>query len=530
MQESKLKRFLFVFFIAAITTYILYLLPFNSEAEPLTNSREIRKCLISILWLTFYFSLSLKFSITVRSIMVIALLMPSAISAFAGIVYKLPLTASLMTDIIESKSYVSEFSNFFSFDIILSIILIVLFFVGIAFCISAKLSENSFYKSKKSLIIFLILTIVPVFFAHMRDSVYPMKNIYLPIHYYNQYVTNVKPYLELINKQESTIRNYSQEIKPIPNTDIFLHIGESVRADHLSLNGYSRETTPNLKKEEQKGNIVNFGSAISYAVSTRESVVGILTPLRVNESCNNPNQTFYNALNNFNIHTNVFFSSMVEHPGNYDTPVISLQQKCQNKVFCRERSFKVLPSISKAFEDCKDNYGIFSLYYGEGSHTPFTAYDYEKFEIFKPTSNGLSKDDRCINNYDNSIYATDAFISSVIDLLRNRNAIYIFTSDHGEVIGDDGLWVRRGDAINRKSCRYVPMVIWVSDRFKNENSEKYNILKNNCQRLKRVSHDHIYHTVLGLYNIITEYYDSKLDLFSQEASETDYLISSSGNK
>ncbi len=527
MQESKSKRFLYVFFIAAIATYILYLLPLNSEAEPITNSREIRKCFISILWLTSYFVLSLKFNHYIRSIMVIVLLMPSAISAFAGIVYKLPLTASLMTDIIESKTYVSEFSNFFSFDIILSIILILLFFICIAFSISAKLLENSFYKSKKSLIIFLILTVVPVFFIHIRDSVYPIKNIYLPIHYYNQYVTNVKPYLELINKQESILRSYSQDINPIPNTDIVLHIGESVRADHLSLNGYSRETTPNLKKEEQKGNIVNFGSAISYAVSTRESVVGILTPLRVNERGDNPNQTFYNALNHFKIHTNAFFSSMVEHPGNYDTPVIALQQKCQNKVFCRERSFKVLPYISKALDEYKDNNGIFSLYYGEGSHTPFTAYDHDKYEIYKPTSNGLSKDDRCINNYDNSIYATDAFIGSVIDLLRNRNAIYIFTSDHGEVIGDDGLWVRRGDAMTREGCRYVPLVIWVSERFKNENSEKYNILINNCQRLKRVSHDHIYHTVLGLYNIKTEYYNSKLDLFSQEACDTDYTIKTS---
>ncbi len=38
----------------------------------------------------------------------------------------------------------------------------------------------------------------------------------------------------------------------------------------------------------------------------------------------------------------------------------------------------------------------------------------------------------------------------------------------------------------------------------------------NQEKLKPISHDYVYHSILGAYGITNKYYDSKLDFFSSE--------------
>ena len=58
--------------------------------------------------------------------------------------------------------------------------------------------------------------------------------------------------------------------KPI----VVLVLGESARGDHFSVNGYGRKTNPQL---EQVNHIINLGIARSFAVQTRNSLIGMLT-------------------------------------------------------------------------------------------------------------------------------------------------------------------------------------------------------------------------------------------------------------
>lgn len=51
-------------------------------------------------------------------------------------------------------------------------------------------------------------------------------------------------------------------------------MGESVRADHLPLNGYHRNTMPRLSRES---NIVSFPHATSFGIVTRISAIGMFT-------------------------------------------------------------------------------------------------------------------------------------------------------------------------------------------------------------------------------------------------------------
>ena len=95
-----------------------------------------------------------------------------------------------------------------------------------------------------------------------------------------RYYTNPTYYIYSLGKYISKTFNNSKVVVQalgmdahIPATDIdrrlvILVVGEAVRADRLSLNGYARETTPLLEQED----VVSFSQVYSCGTSTSYSV------------------------------------------------------------------------------------------------------------------------------------------------------------------------------------------------------------------------------------------------------------------
>ena len=69
--------------------------------------------------------------------------------------------------------------------------------------------------------------------------------------------------------------NYKAPLTP-PNNIVFV-VDESVRCDHLSLNGYERNTTPFLDHIKSEGILYNWGIASSNATSSLNSNTLMLT-------------------------------------------------------------------------------------------------------------------------------------------------------------------------------------------------------------------------------------------------------------
>ena len=85
-------------------------------------------------------------------------------------------------------------------------------------------------------------------------------------------------------------------------------------------------------------------------------------------------------------------------------------------------------------------------------------------------------------------------------------------------MGENGIWGRTGqNRMDNPSVRKVLFFIWVSDKFKKECPNKYAALIRNSKNLSAVSHENIYHTVLGFYNITNKIYKKELDLFTNDA-------------
>jgi lipid A ethanolaminephosphotransferase len=171
----------------------------------------------------------------------------------------------------------------------------------------------------------------------------------------------------------------------------------------------------------------------------------------------------------------------------------------------------------------RTNHDLVIVLHQLGSHGP--AYYLrvpEPFKVFGPAcaSKQLEKCSReeIVNAYDNTILYTDHVLAKTIALLRrnaNRfDAALLYVSDHGESLGENGGLYLHGlpYALAPIEQTHVPMLAWLSEGFR----ARFKI-DQACLHAKRqaaLSHDNLFHSMLGLLDIQTRVYQPERDLFA----------------
>jgi lipid A ethanolaminephosphotransferase len=155
-----------------------------------------------------------------------------------------------------------------------------------------------------------------------------------------------------------------------------------------------------------------------------------------------------------------------------------------------------------------------------GSHGPAYYRRYpDDLRRFLPTCDtpDLSQCDRAqiINSYDNSLLYTDRFLAHSLDFLERQAAHYdtalIYVSDHGESLGENGLFLHGMPyAIAPAEQTHVPMLMWFSPAYRRDFGLDPACMRQVARR--PASHDHLFHTVLGLLDVATTARDPELDL------------------
>ncbi|OEY69911.1 phosphoethanolamine transferase [Rheinheimera salexigens] len=117
------------------------------------------------------------------------------------------------------------------------------------------------------------------------------------------------------------------------------------------------------------------------------------------------------------------------------------------------------------------------------------------------------------NSYDNTISYTDYILSRVIKVLQQQtaeNLTLLYVSDHGESLGENGLYLHGFPySLAPKEQTQVPLIYW-SNQLANQN---YNDCVNQ-QLAKPLSHDNIFDTLLGITHVATKLYQPELDIFT----------------
>lgn len=296
--------------------------------------------------------------------------------------------------------------------------------------------------------------------------------------------------------------------------DVVFVIGESLRADHLSLNGYPRPTTPHLQNDSC---VVSVAGMFTIPCYTHTSIPHILTAadsLRSERAYDE--QSFITLFKNAGYRTVWIANQDVANTYAYfmheaDTLIYTNAAKSLYD-FGKWLDKDILPEFDRSGLEGDRNLVILHTI---GSHWWYGSHYEEEDAIFQPEAKsrviGELTQEQIVNSYDNTIVATDKFLAELISRMRERNALVIFISDHGEALGEDGKYLHGEDypTLHNPAC-----FIWYSEEYARRYPEKIEALRVNAT--KRWLTDALFHTALDGASIRTAVKIDSLSLFSHE--------------
>lgn len=287
-------------------------------------------------------------------------------------------------------------------------------------------------------------------------------------------------------------------------------IGEALRPSNLSINGYHRSTTPKMESLD----VVSFDSVYSDFVYTNKSVPHLMT----RADRNNPERA-YNERS---------FIDVYKCAG-IPTAVISNQDAEKHYAyFINEADTTIRANISKTpynFDkwldgDILPHYNSLLQHDGSqlivihtiGSHWWYCSHFTDEYAWYTPIikSRIVNQSDsmHIVNSYDNTVVYTDYVLSGIIEPLKEKNAIVLYLSDHGEQLGENGQWLHASES---EIMQHTASLVWMSDKYKRLYPERYDYVLEN--RHNQYLTDYFYHTVIEAGNIGTDVLDTTMSLF-----------------
>ena len=297
---------------------------------------------------------------------------------------------------------------------------------------------------------------------------------------------------------------------------VLLIIGETARADRLSINGYQRDTTPRLK-ETRAVSLTNFrscGTSTAVSVPCMFSSKGMarFDPKKAGEEENLLDVLQRAGVNVLWLDNNSDSKGIALRVPYRDYKSPRINTVCDTE--CRDEGMLV------PLQDYIDSHpagDIVIVLHQMGNHGPAYYKRYPPaFEKFQPACKSkdlsLCSQEEIGNAYDNAILYTDHFLGKAIELLRRNDAKFetalLYMSDHGESLGEGGVYLHGlPRAIAPDSQVHVPAILWFGSGF---DELDWSALMR--KRHQRFTHDHLFHTVLGFLEIRTGFYKPALDI------------------
>lgn len=246
----------------------------------------------------------------------------------------------------------------------------------------------------------------------------------------------------------------SQQLNAPPN-NIVLVIDESIRGDHLAINGYGRDTTPIFGRlAERENGFINFGLAVAGATCSYPSNALLLTGVRpgiddFEMTMNYPTVFQYAKAMGYrtyymDVQANSFWNGLTDS----DVSFIDSWSKAIDFGDDIESDFRAADEIVKIISKGHGNFivlnkrGVHFLY--ENSYPANAA-------VWLPLPGDYAQHPELISNpYDNGIlYNVNTFFEHLlVDPGVLENTTILYTSDHGQTLFENqASWLH---------CNYTP--------------------------------------------------------------------------
>jgi len=297
--------------------------------------------------------------------------------------------------------------------------------------------------------------------------------------------------------------------------------GETARAENFSLGGYQRETNPRLKAE----NVVYFPDTTSCGTATATSIPCMFSRFTRSDYSHAKamaNETLVDVLAHAGIEV-AWFDNNTGSKGVADRIKFVDLASSTDPRFCHGGECLdgiFLDKLDSWLDSVKGDSVL--VLHQLGSHGPAYYLRYPEHQgKFVPDCRtpelGKCTAAEIVNAYDNSILYTDDFLATVIDHLKARSgqiaAGLIYMSDHGESLGEKGLYLHGTPYLFAPTQQtHVPFLTWFDNDFTKSMDLDMACLRNAATA--PMSHDNLFHSVLGMMNVATSVYEQKLDVFA----------------
>jgi lipid A ethanolaminephosphotransferase len=456
----------------------------------------------------------------------ITLFVVSAFTAYFMDTYSVVIDTEMIRNSLQTS--LKESVDLFSFRLILYVVFLAILPAYIVY--KTKINYKSFkgelLSKLKTIVLALVVIFVVVFsFSKFYTSFFrenkPLRYNINPIYWMYSIGNYINKTLDTAPTQIKDIGLDSKvvEVKDEPKELIILVVGETARADRFSLNGYEKETNPLLKQEK----LVSFTNMYSCGTSTAHSVPCMFSIFPKDDYSYKKGAGTKNVLD---VLKNTQDIAILWRDNNSDSKGVALRvdyedyQTSKTNTICDDecRDEGMLVGLENYIEKNKGR-DILIVLHQMGNHGPAYYKRYPKeFEKFTPVCK-TNQLENCIgeeinNAYDNAILYTDYFLSKTINFLKKYENTHetgmLYVSDHGESLGENGIYLHGMPyAIAPKEQIKVASLIWLGD---GQMAHEYDKSKIKDNKDKEYSHDNLFDTLLGLFEVKTEVYKKDLDI------------------
>ncbi|AVO34713.1 phosphoethanolamine transferase [Ottowia oryzae] len=307
---------------------------------------------------------------------------------------------------------------------------------------------------------------------------------------------------------------------------VVMVVGETARADHFGLNGYARDTTPELAR----AGVVSFRNAWSCGTNTAASVPCMFSPL--------DREPFADRTANTE-----GLADVLQRAGLAVLWIDNQAGGCKgvcDRVPKVDDSELQVPGLCNSNGECLDEVmlrglderiaqlpperrarGVVVFMHQMGSHGPaYYLRSPPKQKRYAPecTTNALQQcaREQVVNAYDNTVAYTDQFLADTIGWLKGHEANWapalVYLSDHGESLGENNLYLHGLPyRLAPDTQKHIPWVTWLSPGFEQESGIRMSCIAQ--LRDTEISHDNYFHSTLGLLGVQTSVLNPARDIY-----------------
>lgn len=299
-------------------------------------------------------------------------------------------------------------------------------------------------------------------------------------------------------------------------------VGETSRSANWSLGQYDRQTNPELAKRD----VIYVDRVQSCGTSTAVSMPCMFAHYGAENHSATAAKSYENLLDVL-AHAGFEVAWFDNNTGDLgiadrvtskmmtvtDLPEACARGECDDQVF--------LPVVEQAIAKASGDAVI--VLHQIGSHGPayFMRYP-EDARPFTPDCRtgdlGKCSAEEIVNAYDNSVAYTDHVLAQLIDLLAGQDRVItslFYVSDHGESLGENGVYLHAAPYFMAPDEQtHVPLVMWFSKAYTAAFGLDVGCVKSRIAAAgpDSVTHDSLFHTVLGMTDVQTDLHKDTLDL------------------